>query len=160
MVKMIKINTNNPAQKIKLNPDVQAQRLVLSSRQMKILRYIDIKGTIILEEAYLALNIPKPTTGYHLQRLENFGFVEQVDEIRRGRRKPVRLTTLGKAVVKHSNGEPIPDDFRLKLTALELVVSIGLKTLNKEELEQVIGLFKDQLEQRSKSNQSQNGMIV
>jgi DNA-binding MarR family transcriptional regulator len=159
MIKMQKSNTIQPS-KTNINTDVQAQRMVLSSRQMKILRFIDARGLTILEEAYVALKIPKPTTGYHLQRLENFGLVEEVENIKRGRKKPVRLTTLGKAVVKHANGEPISDDFRLKLTALELVVSLGLKTLNKGELEQVIKLFEEHLQQRGTSNKSQPKMIV
>jgi DNA-binding MarR family transcriptional regulator len=140
--------------------DVTAHKMMLCNRQMKILRYIDIKGITILEEVYAALKIPKPTTGYHIQRLQSFGLVEEVEAVKGGRKKPVRLTALGKAVVKLSDGEPISADFKLKLTALELVISLGLKTLTKEELEQVVGLFREHLEQGSKRNGRESEMIV
>lgn len=143
------------------NADMQAYKYTLSKRQIRLLNYIAENGTIILEKAYSDLQIPKPTTGYHLQRLESFGLIEPVKARRRGRVKPVRLTELGQAIVHLHNGEPISDDFRMKLTVLELVVSLGLRMLTKEELGKAVDLFKDYLEKKGeKPHDEMQSMVI
>lgn len=118
----------------------EASKWVLSKNQVRILDYIAKNGTTILEKAYADLDMPKPTAGYHMQRLENFGLIERVSP--RGRVKPVKLTQLGQAIVKLlKDGETISDDDRIKISAMGLVVSLGLSMLSKDELRQVMKMF-------------------
>jgi len=141
---------------------MEARKWVLSKKQVKILDYIAKNGTTILEKAYADLNMKKPTAGYHLQRLENFGLIEPVSANVHTRRrvKPVRLTQLGKAIVKLlRDGETISDDDRIKISAMGLVVSLGFSTLSKDELRQVMKMFQRYVEEGKKPKKI-SGMIV
>jgi len=136
----------------------QAYKWILSKKQIQLLNYIAENGTAILERAYLDLEIPKPTAGYHLQRLENYGLIEAVSQ--RGRVKPVRLTELGQSIVRLLEGETIPDKDRVKISAMALVVSLGLAMLTKEELGKAVQLFERYIEEGKKPSKKELGMIV
>lgn len=128
---------------------VEARRWILSKKQIQILNYIAENGTTILEKAYVDLEIPKPTAGYHLQRLENFGLIEPVSP--KGRVKPVRLTPLGQSIVKLlQKGETVSYKDRVKISSIGLVVSLGLSMLSKNELKEVVKMFERYIEEGKK----------
>lgn len=137
---------------------MQSRKWILSRKQIQILNYIAKNGTTILEKAYVDLEIPKPTAGYHLQRLENYGLIEPVSP--KGRVKPVRLTRLGQSIVKLLQGETIPDKDRVKVTAIGLVVSLGLSMLSKDELKEVVKMFEKYIKEGKKPSKRDLGMVV
>jgi len=137
---------------------IEAQKWILSKGSIRFLNYVAENGTAILERAYLDLKIPKPTLGYHKQRLERLGLIENAGLS--GRTKPVKLTRLGQSVVNLLKGETMPDNDRIRISAIGLVVSLGLDKLTKQELRKVIRLFQDYIEKNEKPTKKDLGMVV
>jgi len=123
----------------------KAQKQMLSKNQIQILGYLAEKGPAILEQTYKELKMQKPTCGYHMQQLENFGLIA----VRGGpgKAKPRGLTELGEDVVKLLKGETISDEHRIELITLDSIVRLGLKNLTKTEIRRAIELFSAYIEE-------------
>jgi DNA-binding MarR family transcriptional regulator len=131
---------------------------IISKRQIIILRYIAQRGTTILERTYKDLSIPKPTCQHHLAQLKKLGLIETLAS--RGRTKPVKLTELGQAVVKLFEGKTISDKERIKISAFDVALALGL-TLNKDELRKLVEIYTEVIEKGKKPpNEKFNKMIV
>ena len=132
---------------------IEAQKWILSTNQVKLLNYIGQHGPIILENAYKKLGMSKPTAGYHVKKLEAYGFVEVIGAT--GRTKPLKLTELGEAVLDFLNGKAISDEARINISIIELILALDLTKLKKDEISNVIEVFQEELEKRKVSKKDQ-----
>ncbi len=70
----------------------------LTPKQITTLRYIQSKGTIILERAHEDMKVPKSTLGHRLQRLERLDLIE-TRSVENNKIKPRQLTVLAEKVL-------------------------------------------------------------
>jgi len=130
--------------------ELKAHSLTLTEKQAEILGYIKKHGVIVLERAYLEMQISKPNLGRYLQDLERKGLIETIP-IGDGRTKPKKLTNLGRKVVDEKKLGGI--DKITQTAMLDAIVSAaekmamsivgskrGPKKSNEEELKEITEL--------------------
>lgn len=141
--------------------DLTTTESILSDKQNQILQFFKEHGPITLESAYEKMHMNKKTAGYHIKKLEDFGFLETV-HTHDGRFKPRILSNMGQEILEKQSRknilfypdiapEPTPDFINREIEQEEMMESIKRKQ-NFIVVQGIAGIGKTELLAKIRSN--------